>query len=119
MPRLSNARTIADIEFVLETSSLAPDASAWQSYGVDCTRDRHRFSNPGYAFIIDVLHLRSSGIPGRSKWYAVILTEQWRFTEGSKENRTTKSLKVIHGKQADILSWMRKSRESKLTSKKD
>lgn len=114
-PRLGNARTIADIEFVIDAPSAGNDHASWSAYGVECSRDRHRFSSPVYAFTLELVHLRFAG-PSRTRWYAVITTEQWRFSESNIEARTTKSLRVVHGRQADIRSWVTRARARKLIS---
>lgn len=113
MPRISNARTIADIEFVIAAPSAGSDKERWKAHGVECSRDRHRFSSQSYSFSFELVHLRFSA-PSRARWYAIIITEQWRFPESRVESRTTKALKMIYGRQADVLTWMRKSREAML-----
>jgi hypothetical protein len=118
MPRISNVRTIADIEFVINAPSAGSDQAAWKAHGVDCSRDRHRFSSQTYSFSFELVHLRSGG-SARAKWYVVIVTERCRFPQSRTESRTTKPLKVIYGRQADVLSWMRRSREAMLPDRND
>jgi hypothetical protein len=50
MPRIGNTRTIADIEFVIDAPSLGGEKTSWLSHGVECSRDRHRFSGQAYSF---------------------------------------------------------------------
>jgi len=50
----------------------------------------------------------------RDGWHVVIITELWRFAGSKSEVRPTKSLRVIGGRSADVLSWMRKNRSAKL-----
>jgi hypothetical protein len=113
MPRISNARTIADIEFVIDAPRAGSDREAWKAHGAECSRDRHRFSSPSYSFSIELTHLRFNVLQ-RAKWYVVMVTEQWRFSQSKVEIRTAKSLKVVYGRQTDVLDWMRSSREAKL-----
>jgi hypothetical protein len=118
MPRISNARTIADIEFVIDAPGAGSEQTTWKAHGVGRSRDRHRFSNHAYSFSFELVHLRSNG-PRSAKWYAVIVTERWRFVESKLEPRTTKVLKMIYGRQADVLTWMRNSREAMLPKPND
>jgi hypothetical protein len=114
MPRIGNARTIADIEFVIDAPALgAANRSAWISHGVDCLRERHRFDGQTYSYVFEVLLLRFAG-GRREGWHVAILTELWRFAGSKSEARQTKSLRVIGGRSADVLSWMRKNRSAKL-----
>ncbi len=113
MVRIGNARTIADIEFVIDAPSLGSDKTSWLAHGVECSRDRHRFSGQSYSFAFEVLHLRHSG-SARNRWHVVIISELWRFHEAKVEARGTKSLKVIKGKATDVLTWMRRHRDAKL-----
>jgi hypothetical protein len=110
MSRIGNARTIADFEYVIDPPS-AGGQNAWSAHGVDCTRDRHRFTGQEYAFTLEVLSLRSQS---RSGWHVVILSETWHFKARPTEARTTKSLKVLRGKPAEVLGWMRRHRAAKL-----
>jgi len=113
MPRIGNARTIADIEFVIDAPSFSADRSAWISHGVDCLRDRHRFDGQAYSYVFEVLHLRFTG-GRRDGWHVVIITELWRFAGSKSEVRPTKSLRVIGGRSSDVLSLMRKNRSAML-----
>jgi hypothetical protein len=113
MPRIGNARTIADMEFVIDAPALGANRSEWISHGVNCLRDRHRFDGQAYSYVFEVLQLRfASG--RREGWHVVIITELWRFAGSRGEVRPTKSLRVIGGRSADVLSWMRKNRSAKL-----
>lgn len=114
MPRIGNARTIADIEFVIDAPSPGSEKTSWLSHGVECSRDRHRFSGQAYSFSIEVLHLRLAG-NSRSGWHVVIVSELWRFEGAKAEPRGTKSLRVLRGKGADVVAWMRRCRDQKLT----
>lgn len=113
MAHISNARTIADVEFVIDAPSLASEKSAWLAHGVECSRDRHRFSGQAYSFSFEVVHLRLNA-PTRNRWHVVIISELWRFEGMRGEPRTTKSLRVLRGKAADVLAWMRQNRDQKL-----
>ena len=51
----------------------------------------------------------------RNRWHVVIVSELWRFEGAKAEPRGSKSLRVIWGKGADVVAWMRRCREQKLT----
>jgi hypothetical protein len=113
MARIGNARTIADIEYVIEAPSPGSDVTAWLAHGVKCSRDRHRFSGQAYSFLFEVLDLRFEG-PSRLQWHVVIVSEVWKFHDAKTDSRGAKSLRVLQGKPADVLAWMRRCREVKL-----
>lgn len=115
MPRIGNARTISDIEYVIEAPSLGSDVTSWSAYGVACSRDQHRFTGQDYSFAFEVLNLRLEGKP-RQRWHVVIVSELWRFKDARADARSSKSLRVIQGKAGDVLAWMRRSREEKLST---
>ena len=113
--RLGNARTIADIEYVIAGPSIGRDVVKWSAFEADCSVNRHRFIGDSYSFAFDVLHLTHRS---RTKliWHIVIIGESWRFNDVRGMPRTTKSLKLIRGKSSDVLSWLRRSREIKLSA---
>lgn len=113
MRRIGNARTIADIEFVIDAPSPGSEQTSWIAHGVECARDRHRFSGQTYSFSFEITHLRFNASP-RRHWHLVIVSELWRFNESKTDARGTKSLKIIKGKAADILDWMRRYRTMKV-----
>jgi hypothetical protein len=112
MKRLSNAQTIADIEFVIDVPKLGDPRYSWNAYGVTCTRDRHRFSGHTYSFTIDVVDLRLV-TAGRTAWHVIIVNEWWRAGAADVNIRNTKWLKVLTGKASDVTTWMRRSRSMK------
>lgn len=116
MARIGNARTIADIEYVIEPPSLGSDVSEWLAHGVKCSRDQHRFNGQAYSFAMEILDIRFEA-QARQRWHVVIVTERWQFRDAKAEARGSKSLKVLHGKPADVLGWMRRCRDQKLASK--
>ncbi|MFD2181682.1 hypothetical protein [Rhodoplanes azumiensis] len=115
MGRVGNARTIADIEFVIEAAAIGDTRRSWTVEGVDCTRDRHRFSGPAYSFTIEALNLRLVK-SGRMAWHVLIVTEWWR-SETDESLRSTKWLKVVSGKPAEVTAWMRRQRTRKTEAK--
>ena len=113
MKSISNARTISDIEFVVDAMSLADNRTSWSAYGVSCIRDRHRFSGQAYTFLIEVLQLeRMNG--QQASWHLIIITERWHSRDSDASLRGTKWLKILDGKASDVLAWMRRSRDLKL-----
>ncbi len=111
--RLGNARTIADIEFVIDEPSLGSEQDSWYVNGVECSRSRHRFLGAEYSFAFDVVRLRFESKKQRS-WHIVIVGEVWQFKKMKGRPRGTKQLKIVKGNSADILSWIRQSRDKKL-----
>ena len=80
MKRIGNSRTIFDIEFVIDPPPPSDAKSFWNAHGVECTRDRHRFSGQTYAFTIEVVQLRLIK-SGRVSWHAIIVTEWWHSSD--------------------------------------
>ncbi len=112
MARLSNARTILDIEAIV-TSSDRPGRNRhrWHVKGVECTRESHRYSGSTYAFTIDVLQLRHVRA-GRTAWHAVLVTEWWRGAgETDIDMRAIRWLKLLAGKKSDVTAWVRANRD--------
>jgi hypothetical protein len=109
MGRIDNSRTIADIEFVVDSARPGAESTAWRVHGVDCTRDRHRFSGQSYEFRIDVLQLRHAGT-SRSSWHVAVVTEWWRSGAAQQDIRNTKWLKVVQGNASNVTAWIRRYR---------
>lgn len=109
MKRLGNAQTIADIEFVIDAPKFAGLRHSWSAYGVNCTRERHRFSGRAYSFTIEILDLRLVA-GGRSSWHAMIINEWWHEGDTDESIRTTKWLKLLSGKASDVIAWLHRSR---------
>jgi hypothetical protein len=57
--------------------------------------------------------------PSKQRWHVVIVSELWRFREAKAESRGSKTLRVLQGKPADVLSWMRRCRDEKLSNKQE
>lgn len=113
MARIGNARTIADIEFVIDAPSPATDQTTWTVHGVQCSRERHRYNGLSYSFSLEILQLRSD-TPSQPRWHIVIISELWKFYDAKVEPHKTQHLKVISGKAPDVLAWMRHHRNAKL-----
>lgn len=113
MKRVGNADTIADIEFVIDAPTLSDPRHSWTAYGVECTRDRHRYSGQTYEFNIEVIELRRVK-SGRLVWHILIIREWWHATDEKGEIRNSKWLKVLSGKAADVKTWMRSCRSQKV-----
>lgn len=118
MKHVGNSRTISDIEFVIDASSLGDTRRAWAAHGAECVRDRHRFSGQTYDFTIEVVQLRMTKA-GRTSWHVVIVTEWWRAAHSDSDIRCTKWLKVLAGKPADVTAWMRRCRATKVEKAAD
>ncbi len=114
MARLSNARTILDIEGIVSVLDRpGRDRHHWQAKGVDCTRESHRYSGGTYAFTIDVLQLKLIRA-GRTVWHAILVTELWRGAgEADVDMRATRWLKLLRGKKSDVTAWVRAHRDAR------
>lgn len=116
MRRVGNADTIADIEFVIDAPPRSDSRPSWIAHGVECTRNRHRFSGPDYEFNIEITDLRRTKGARISSWRIIIVSESWQSTNSKTEIRATKWLKVLEGKASEIKAWMRACRAAKLNS---
>jgi hypothetical protein len=113
MKRVGNAQTISDIEFVIDAPSLGDSRCSWTVHGVECTRDRHRFSGPAYEFNIEIVDLRRTK-GGHAAWRVLIVTEWWQAAGAKGEIRNAKWLKILNGKASDVKAWMRSCRALKV-----
>ncbi len=87
----------------------AYETRSWNAEGVECRRDRHRYSGQAYDFTTDVLQLRFAQ-PGRSRWEVLIVSERWTTGSPAILIRSTKWLKLRTGKSSDVRDWVRRSR---------
>ncbi len=113
MKRVGNAQTISDIEFIIDSPAIGGLRHSWTAHGVECTRERHRYSGPDYEFNIEIINLRRLKA-GRLAWWILIVSELWQTTDTKSEIRNTKWLKVLSGRASDVKAWMRSSRLLKL-----
>jgi hypothetical protein len=113
MKRVGNADTIADIEYVIDPPGIGDPRHSWTAHGVECTRDRHRYSGTDYTFDIDIIDMKRMKA-GRVSWRILIVSERWEQTEIKAEIRNTKWLKVLSGKASDVKTWMKTCRNLKL-----
>ena len=110
MLRLSRARVIGDIEFIINSPGPALGQRKWAAKGAECSVDRHSYSGELYGFHADVLHVRMPAT-GRLAWELVIVSEFWRHG-GGETLHSVKWLKLISGKPADVLKWISANRDS-------
>jgi len=113
MAKIAKASVISDIEYIIDAPSPAIGRHSWQVQGVECSRDRHRFSGQSYVFTIDVLQVRFVRA-GRIIWRLILVTEGWRAADGDVVLRQTKWLKLIDGRPSDVTSWIQRCRTQKL-----
>jgi len=109
MLRLSRALVIQQLELLVGDSKGGLRRHEWSARGVDCRRERHGHSAPGYSFDLDILNLRSKGGVG-GRWELFIVTEFWRSADGTSMH-SPKWLKLVSGRQSDVLGWIKKHRE--------
>ena len=105
MLRLSRARVIGDIEFMINSPGPALGRRKWTAKGAECSVDRHAYSGDLYGFRADILRVRMPAT-GRLAWELVLVSEFWH--RGDRETlHSVKSLKLLSGKPADVLKWIR------------
>lgn len=98
------------IESIVDSARPGLDAVSWRSHDVDCSRDRHRFVGQHYAFSIEALDLQLIR-RGRPLWHLIVVTERWQETgKTNSDLRTSKWLKLLAGKGADVVDWIRQCR---------
>jgi hypothetical protein len=113
MAKITKASIISDIEYIVDAPSPAIERHSWQVQGVECLRDRHRFSGQSYVFTIDVLQVRFAR-SARTIWRLIVVTEGWRVADGDLVLRQNKWLKLINGKASDVMGWVQRCRAQKL-----
>jgi hypothetical protein len=101
---LSRTRVIRDIEFVVNRPGPALGRRKWAAKGAECSVDHHSFSGELYGFHADILHVRMPAT-GRLIWELMLVTE---FSRGGDREtlHSTKWLKLLSGKQVDVLRWI-------------
>jgi hypothetical protein len=109
MAKIANAITISEIEQILYAKNPHYEARFWNAEGVECRRDRHRYSGQAYVFTIEVLQLRFAQ-PGRSAWEVFIVNERWIAAAPETLIRGTKWLKLVSGKSSDVRDRIRRCR---------
>jgi hypothetical protein len=103
--KLSRARVIGDIEFMINRPGPALGQRKWTAKGAECSVDHHSYSGELYRFHADILHIRMPAT-GRVAWELVLVSEFWR--RGDRETlHSAKWLKLLAGKPTDVLSWIR------------
>jgi hypothetical protein len=110
MLRLSRALVIHELELLVDASPARIDRREWKARGLDCRRERHSHSAPSYSFDLDVLIVRANSSED-GRWELFIVTEFWR-SGGGTNLHSPKWLKLVAGKPAEVLRWIRKHRET-------
>ncbi len=109
MLRLSRARVIGDIELIVNKACPARGLSRWTAKGADCAVERHSYSGGGYGFQAEILRV-SCPTASRPKWEVLLVSEYWRRGDGESIH-ATKWLKLLAGKNNDVLKWIGANRE--------
>lgn len=107
MSRLSNARTIGQIERI----ALAPNTDLkkrrWRAGEIDCTREQHRYEGEDYAFSVTVLQLRHRSAAGALQWHVSIISERWWAVDDSHTPiKDTKWLRLMQGSATKVTAWL-------------
>lgn len=108
--RLSRARVINDVDFIVKGHRRSPTARSWTADGASCSAERHSFSSDAYCVHTEVLHV---AVSGRSGWTLMIVDEFWEAGE-SQTIHSSRWLKLLKGKQSDVLSWIERNHEREL-----
>jgi len=109
MAKIANALTISEIERILYAKNPQYGTGLWTAAGVECRRDRHRYSGQAYEFTIDLLQARFVE-PARPSWQVLIGTERWSAGASKTLIRDAKWLKLITSKSSDVRDWVRRCR---------
>jgi|GraSoiStandDraft_5_1057265.scaffolds.fasta_scaffold615074_2 hypothetical protein len=106
MAGLATSRMIGQILQVLRDGSPGHEARSWRVGPVACSRDRHRHAGASYTFGIEVLqaHIAERGHP---PWRLAIVSERWWAGDSDVLIRDTTWLKLIAGKAADVVAWLK------------
>lgn len=115
MAQITNAHTTREIELILYSGNTHYEARSWNVAGVECRRERHRYTGQGYAFSIEILQLRFLE-RGRPAWEAMIVNENWATGSSQTAIRGKKWMKLISGKPTDVRAWVRRHRLAGVTN---
>jgi len=102
--KLSRSRVISDIELIINRPAPARGQRTWTSKGAECSIDKHSFAGEVYSFHVDILQIRLA-TTGRSGWKLLLVREFWQSGDGESIH-STKWLKLLLGKPADVLKWI-------------
>ena len=102
MPRMGNAMMIGEIEALIGAGHASPEPMQWTVAGVDCRRERQRYSGADYAWSIEVVTITRSR-PG-PRFHLLLIAEFWRA--GPIDLRSQKWLKLLAGQTADVSNWI-------------
>jgi len=115
--RLSSSRIIGDIELIINRPGPALGQRKWAAKGAQCSIDRHIFAGEVYSFHTDILQIRLPAT-GCANWKLLIVREFWQGSNGESIH-STKWLKLLLGKPADVLKWIRANRGAGLPAESD
>jgi len=115
MAQVNNARAIRDVELILYGGSPHYEARCWSAAGVECRRDRHRYTGQGYAFGVEILQLRFAA-RGLAGWEVMIVTERWATGVPETVVRGHKWMKIVSGRPADVRAWIRRHRPTEIAA---
>ena len=102
--RLSRLKNINDIEAILNNPGPALGQRRWSAKNADCRLDRHVFLGEHYSIHKNILDVRLNN--SSSPWRVLIVSEFWEDSNGNTIH-TTKWLKLLEGKSADLIKWIR------------
>jgi hypothetical protein len=106
--RLSRLKSINEIEAILNSSLPAVGQRKWKAKDAECRLDRHVFLGEHYSIHTNVLNVRH--ISYRTPWRILIVSDFWEDSDGQTIH-STKWLKLLEGKSADLLKWIKEHRD--------
>lgn len=106
MKRLSRARVIGDLEFIVGRERPALNVRSWDVAGVSCEASRHTCSGSAYGFHLDILLLRAR----RPGWKLLLVSEFWD-AGAERTIHNSRWLKLLEGRQADVMAWIERNRD--------
>jgi hypothetical protein len=106
MRRLSRSRVIDDLSYIVGRARPGVAARAWTVQGVTCVAERHSHAGASYGFHIEVLLLTAQ----RPAWRAMLVSEFWDAGD-ARTLHSGKWLKLLAGKQPDVMAWIERNRE--------
>jgi len=91
--------------YAASNPGLAKDS--WEVDGVDWSRERHGYWGTETSFQFEIHRLvRRSG--PKTLWSLLVVIERWWGPDRSREIRGTEWCKVLAGRSADILAWLKR-----------
>jgi len=109
MAQITNALTIRQLEQIAYGANPHHDARSWTSRGLECRRDRHRYTGQYYSFTTEILQL-CCGEQAPAHWEALIVNERWATGTPEVVFRHAKWMKLVSGNASALRAWLLRNR---------